>query len=353
MLGTIRLIKTWATGHVEGDVGDGQSVSDLDGSLAVVLEREEHVDALTRSGVIGTDSRVFVPGIRDSDEVDAGPVVIGYEGSLSDPGGDVQIGAHFFLQSQDYGTSEYLSLIGNTLIRIVDESDFDAFVEDADRAKRDGEFPDFATHPMVRLCDLGSLGAPGVEGGPQTRLFVDRDGGISTAPTGTRIGAVGDDLESLTSAWSKINTDSFGGCAVALAGVVPEEKRQDALERRAWLGRYHVAVAGLRDLRGRNIAELKDVRVSGFGHRLNDELDDVVETAEDGWNAPVLMWTSTSAYLHDWSSEKTFQLGHEAGRLAERLLVSGGVDAAADGDASELQTVVDFFQRGGISLTRP
>lgn len=350
MQGTIRLIKTWATGHLGVDVTEGRPVPPLDGTLAVVLERQQHLEPLVEAGVVGADTRVFAPGIADGAHDRVGATLLGYDGSLSDAGGDVQIGANFFLQSQDYGTSEYLSLIGTTLVRIVDESDFATFLEDADRARETGEFADFATHPLVRICDITSLGSPALEAGPALRIYVDAAGEISTSPGGATLGEVGLGLDELAGAWKSGNADSDQTCAVSLARAVPEETRAAELRSRPWLGGYHTAISGLRDLRGRNLAELKSVRVSGFGGRLSPELADVASYESARSDAPALLWTDDAAFLHDWASEKTFQLGHGAGRLAERLLVLGSVDAASDGDADQLRTVADFFSKSGVRL---
>src|SRR5690625_7668175 len=113
----------WGSGRLEPGSAEPSEVHAADGSVAIVLERADQLDAARKSGIVGKDSRVFVPGVYD--DLD-GPIILGYDGSLSDPGGDVQVGVQFFVQTQDYGTSEYHSLIGSKLPKISDISDFDA-----------------------------------------------------------------------------------------------------------------------------------------------------------------------------------------------------------------------------------
>lgn len=350
MQGTARYIMVWGSGRLEPGSAEPSEVHAADGSVAIVLERADQLDAARKSGIVGKDSRVFVPGVYD--DLD-GPIILGYDGSLSDPGGDVQVGVQFFVQTQDYGTSEYLSLIGATLVKIVDMSDFDAFLADADGAIETGTIPDFATHPMLRLCDSGSLGGTADVDGPKLRLYVDRDGAISTSTGGAKLGELGDSLDQLEETWEKLNADSTRPCSVALGNTIDEQKRVSALDERPWLPRYHGALDAVRGLRLRDIGEGADIRVSGFGGRLLPDLEDVDEprdlVRED---VPYVLWTDDSAYLRCAVDDRTFQLSHDAGRAAEALIVHGSVHAAAaHGDEAVLRQVSDHFASVGLSLT--
>lgn len=353
MRGTTRLIKTWATGELSSDVTGGAPVEEWDGALALVLERPAHLDTLVDGGLVSSASRVFLQRADDGVDERSGATVLGYEGSLSDPGGDVQIGAQFFLQTQDYSTSEYLSLIGTTLIRLVDGSDFEAFMADADRAREKGVFPEFATHPLVRICDVTALGSPSSDRGPRLRLYVDAAGEISVSPSGSRLGTVGNSsLADLEAEWVRQNADTKAPCAVSLARTVDEAVRVEGLAQRPWLSAYHTTLAGLRDVRTRGLADPTHLRASGFGGRLDPALDEVqhpVDVARVG--APALMWSRDHAYVYDPATEKTFRLGMPAATLAERLLVLGSVEAAAEGaDAEPLTAVRDFFAGAGVAL---
>jgi hypothetical protein len=339
----------WGSGQLGSDILDPGETPATDASLAVVLERAEHLDRARETGLVGADTRVFVPGASDSAD---GAIILGYDGSLSDPGGDVQIGAQFFLQTQDYGTSEYLSLIGATLVKIVDGRDFDDFLTDADAAREKGNFADFLTHPLVRLCDVSALGGSIGHDGPRLRLYVDADGGISTTTAGARLGGLGDDLTALDVAWNKINGDSAQPCAVALARAVDEGTRVAELAARPWITRYHDAISALRGLRARDVGDGHEIRVSGFGGRLVPELDEV----EKPWDlqqvdAPLLLWTDRSSYLFSAGSERTFQLPTETGSQVERLLVHGSVAAAVEaGGSDQLARLRDYFDDAGVPL---
>lgn len=348
MKGTARFIRVWGTGQVGTDVIEPGEVVETEGSLAVVLERADHLDEVRQTGLVAPETRVFVPGGYDSPD---GPIVLGYDGSLSDPGGDVQIGSQFFLQTQDYGTSEYLSLIGATLVKVVDERDYEAFLVDADTAIRDGSFADFATHPMVRLCDAASLGAPIGSDGPRLRLYVAADRTISTSTTGTVLGQIGDDMAVLEAQWNKINDESSHPCAVALSAVVPEDIRVRGLTDRPWIARYHGALAAIRSLRSRNLTDGRDVRVSGFGGRLVPELGHVAEPwdmAQD--TAPLLLSTPAAAYLYSVESERIFQVPANASADVDRLLVHGSAETAQDGDLDRLIRVRDHFDGVGVPV---
>lgn len=350
MQGTTRLIKTWATGQLTQDVTAGGQ-AEWPGSLAIVTERADQVDALAASGVVTIDSRVFVAGAAE--ESTSGPIIIGYQGSLSEPGGDVQIGADFFLQVHDYGTSEYLSLIGATIVRVTDETDFGAFLDDADRAFDEGEFPDFATHPLVRLCDASSLGSPQIDLGPKLRLYVDAEDGVSTSPSGSRLGDVGSSLDDLQSTWASAVSAETRSCGVSLAAAVPEPVRLAGLGERPWLSSYHSALAGVREVRSRNLSDFNDLRVSGFGSRMVTALGEITEPVDlNRRGSPVLVYSDEHAFVYDIRTEKIFQLELPAASIAEHLLVLGTADRAKElADEARVDAVARFFSTAGVPLT--
>lgn len=349
MKGTARLIRVWGSGQLGTDILESGESLPQDGSLTVVLERAEHVDRARETGLIGTQTRAFAPGISDSTD---GPVMLGYDGSLSDPGYDVQIGTQFFLQTQDYGTSEYLSLIGATLVKVVDEHDFAGFLNDADTAYKDGNFADFVTHPMVRLCDAAALGAIVPEDGPRLRLYVGAEGTISISPSGAPLGELGDDLATLVAAFEKLNGESALPCAVALAGVVPEDIRVAKLKERPWIKGYHRAIAAVRNLRAREITDGRDVRVSGFGGRFAPDL----QGAEAEWDltqedAPLLCRIRDEYYLYSGALERVFRVPSEASPQVEALLAYGSPEqAAVAGDTGQLTRIRDYFASVGVAI---
>jgi hypothetical protein len=348
--GSRRALKSWGSGVVTPDVfGPGSGPHAAGCTAIVVLERASHLETVLASDLVGEHTRVFAPGVADSGP---GPLVMGYEGSLSEAGGEVQVGPTFFLQTQDYGTSEYLSLIGATLVRVVDDNDLAIFAADADRARETGVFPEFLTHHLLQLCDLPSLGGRRGDDGPTLRLYVDATGQISLSPSGLRIGELGDELALLEKEWDNLQGDAEHGCAVGLGRAVSAEARTETLRARPWLARYHDAVAALQHLSAREIGLAGETRVSGFGGRLDPSLDDVTaaaDTLREG--APTLLWTAESAYLHNPADDRLFEIDHAAGRVVEGLLVHGCAEAVARaGSRSQVSAVRDFFERAGVPV---
>jgi hypothetical protein len=280
----IRHLMSWGVGDplpVEGS-------APAEGCTTVVVEAAEHLASVLASDVVGAATLVFAPAAPGSSPP-AGGAVVTYEGSLREPGGDLSLDDEFFLQTQDYSTSEYLVVMGPTLVRVMSEADFEAFLGDADRARHEGAFPTFLTAPAVRLADPGALGGPADADGPRTRLYVDASGVVSTGPAGAPLGGIEAGLVGLQRAWSECNAASSQPCAVSLGAVVPEAVRIAALAERPWLGRYLATVELLRNLAARGIGPLQ---VSGFGGRLSAGLADLDDAADaDDPAQPVLLWS--------------------------------------------------------------
>jgi hypothetical protein len=336
-------LSSWGTGRVEPLEGTAQ-----EGSLTVVLENADHLDALLASDVVGDRTLVLAPG-----ESRAG--VVGYDGSLAEPGGDLAVDDEFFLQTQDYASACYMSVIGATLVRVVEQADFDAFLDDADRARAEGVFPAHVTSPAVQLADLAALGGgPVGEGGPRTRLYTDADGVVSVSPWAAPLGTLADGLDRLDAEWRRLTEAAAHPGAVALARAVPEAAGAAAAER-PWLGRYLAAVDAQRELHARGIAGL---RVSGFGSRLSPVLAQALngqdgQDGQDGHDTdlPLLLWTEDAAYVHITGARRTFRVDHAAGALVEALLVCGSVDAAAAyADRSGLLRAERLLTSAGIRL---
>ncbi|MGW2838409.1 daptide biosynthesis RiPP recognition protein [Streptomyces sp. NPDC001493] len=357
-------LRSWVTGR--GLLGDAPG----GGTATVVLEDAAHLPAVLASDVVGPRSLVLVPaGTGEADEAgessgashESGAVVVGFEGSLSEPGGDASIGGALFLQVQDYGTSPYMSLLGTTLVRVAGEADFEAFLSDADRARLEGEFAAFAVSPAVQLADLPALGSGETGDGPGTRLWVAADGSVSVSPLGARLGTAGDCAAALDARWAALTAEDATGAALSLTAVVPEDVRASRTAERPWLARYMAALDVLRDL---HVHGVTDVRVSGFGGRLVDSLEPVGAPRDaDDPRAPFLAWTPEAAYVRVPGHDRTFRLGRPAAQVAERLLVHGsaetaleharaeaGPDAPAPLTAVAVAAVLAFFAERGVPL---
>ncbi|MCM3883386.1 daptide biosynthesis RiPP recognition protein [Frankia sp. R82] len=352
-----RHLRSWVTGSPLTRRAEGTGTGTGTGSI--VLEDAGHLATLLGSGVVGPRSIVLVPGEHNGEaHLDTGGTVVGYEGSLSEPGGDAAVGGAIFLQIQDYGTSPYMSLLGTTLIRVAGQSDFEAFLADADQARAEGTFAAFAASPAVQLADLAGLGGAEPGDGPDTRLHVGHDGRISVSPQGLRLGSVGDPPAALRAEWERLAAGDPQGGPVPLGAVMPEEVRAPAVGERPWLGRY---LAALELLRGLQTSGVTQPRVSGFGRRLVPALGEV----EAPWDAndpgaPFLAWTSEAVYVQTPGRDRTFRLGRRAAEVAEMLLVHGSADAvlervgrdvrSAPVDRALLDRVLTFFGDRGAPL---
>ncbi|MFD3544165.1 daptide biosynthesis RiPP recognition protein [Streptomyces sp. NPDC058655] len=341
-------LTVWAAGTDSAacPVGSGS------GTGVLVLENADHLAQVLRSDLVDLHTTVFAPGHTGSSE---GPAVVGYEGSPSESGAEFSIpsdSGDFFLQLQSYGISEYMSVVGPTLVRVADPADFDAYLSDADRARQDGVFADFLTHPVIQLGDLCALGADATADGPRLRLYVNRAGELSTSPGGSRLGTLGDGLAALQAEWARINGASAHPCAVSLGTVVPEAERAAALAERPWLSRYLAAVEAARRLRFDGSAV---PRVSGFGHRLTAGLPDGDAAADAvGTGLPLVLWTDEASYVHTATGGRTFQVDHLTARVVEALLACGSVAAAAAfADREVLEGTAARFAAAGVRLTSP
>ncbi|MFJ1708375.1 daptide biosynthesis RiPP recognition protein [Kitasatospora sp. NPDC088346] len=332
MSGEMRDLMAWATG-VRGP------------RQVIVLEDSRHVGDVRE--MLGTESgehdhRIFAPG----DRMDAGDHVVGYGGSFHTCDAEASLGDDFYLQVQNYSISEYVSVIGPTLVRLADETDFEVWLRDADTAREKGEFVDFLANPALLVADLPGLGGPLDGAGPRHRLHVRADGEVSVSPYGSALGRLGDRPEDLEAAWQRANAAGGHPCAVALATAVPEARRTAELAGRPWLAEYLTAVDALRELRSRGIPR---ARVSGFGGRLRPENQRTEPLRTPGRH--LVLWTDESAYLYTAEGSRLFELNHAAGELAELLLCRGSVEAAAEhAPPAGLLKVRQFFERAGVVL---
>ncbi|MBC9718885.1 hypothetical protein H9Y04_40790 [Streptomyces sp. TRM66268-LWL] len=315
-------------------------------TATIVLADGAHLDAVAASGLIGPGTLVFAP---DTGAPPRHPQQVGYTGSLTEPGADFCLGEDFYLQTQDYASSAYITVLGPTLVRLFTLDDFAAFLGDADRAFAEGVFPAFLTTPSVLLADTSALGSPGAVDGPTLRLYVDHDGAISLSPGGTALGQAGDDLTTLTQRFDRINAVSEAPCAVTLGAVLPEEARTAALLVRPYLGRYLAAVKALRVLTAQNVLGLQ---VSGFGGRLTAGLAAAGAEADllDA-ELPLVLSTAQQAYVAA-ADGRIFTVNHTVAAAVECLLAAGD-HADQFTDPHVLDQVRSFFAARDVPLGVP
>ncbi|MDX3854076.1 daptide biosynthesis RiPP recognition protein [Streptomyces sp. AK02-01A] len=313
-------------------------------TATVVLEDAVHLDALLGSGVAGPGTVVLVSGDEPSAEPvrhESGAEVITWQGSLGEPGAEAGLHPDFYLQVQAYSITPYLSVLGPTLIRIAEEADFQAYLDDAEQALARGEFSAFLTHPSVQLGDLGALGGDPEGDGPGLRLYVAADGTVRVSPGGAPLGPVGTSPAGLHRAWR----ESPG----ALGALPDAASRTERLTARPWLGRYLAAVGAVREAVTRG---LDQPRVSGFGGRVVAALDGFAAPRDQSATAPLLLWNDERALIHHTGDRRTVALSTDAALAAEALLVTGSARAAAGyADPDTVDAVAAYFAGIGLPLT--
>ncbi|ONH60867.1 hypothetical protein CcI49_09790 [Frankia sp. CcI49] len=365
----------WATGGrapVDGDERPAPTADPAAGAGSgpgsgpeeIVLASAEHLTAVTDpdTGLADFQTLVFTPADPGT-PVPAAVVgsLVRYAGSATEPGDDLLIGDDFFLQTFDYASGAYLSLVGPTLLRITSEIDYSVFLEDADAARSRGDFPEHLLHPLVQLADSCALGTlHPCAGRLGRRLFVAADGTVRPAPGGAIFGH-------LTTAGFQPLEHAFSGHAEILDGVpaddpclaevVPAEVSSQARQVRPWLSRFLWSIDALRRAQREGI---KRPTVSGFGGRLVEalagELADV-----DAPNAPLIVADRSAALLVTAGDLRVFRISPAAAAMVEILLVVGSGEravelacghtrASADTVRSGFATLIATFARSGVDL---
>ncbi|WP_394621486.1 daptide biosynthesis RiPP recognition protein [Lentzea sp. JNUCC 0626] len=276
----------------------------------VLVESVGHEDR-----ALGWDAVVFSPG--------GSGAAVGYEGGLVEPGDEFLVGDDLFVHTQDYLATPFLAVAGPTIVRVGGDQDYESFLQDADLARDQGVFVEQLTTPGVFLADQCALGTTHPCAGAG-RLHVDASGDVRTAPGGEVLGSIESDVDSIAARAAALNI--IGD--VCLNAVVSADAIEQARAARPWLSRYLRALAVLRGLRAEGRSGL---RVSGFGGRFVEGLPaDLVEHVD----APILLWGNGEQLLCDTTQDRVFQVGADAARIIELLLVAH--DA---GHAVELATV--------------
>ncbi len=174
------------------------------------------------------------------------------------------------------------------------------------------------------------------------RLHADADGRLGTAPPGLRFADLSNGWDTVTAAWHEHAAGVPG--SLQLRGVIEEDQRLSLLDERPWLARYLVVCEALRRLVRHGIPAF---RVSGFGHRLGQDVGDA-DLTEPG--LPVLVWTPDRAYVAT-PEGRVFSVAHDFGQVLEQVLGGGSVDAARDSvPGAVLDAVVDQCAANGVLL---
>lgn len=306
-------LMSWATARTSATRPGGAP-----GVATIVAEDPDHVEALLAGDCVDDDSVILSPDEHPD------PRVVRYRGSLTVPGDEGSINDELFLQTQEYRSCPYVSVLGPTFVRITHPTDLDVFLRDADAARATGQIADYLLEPALRVADGCALGESAGGAGPRSRLVVRGGGEVSTSPTGTALGAVGDGLAELVRRHDEINDAATQPCAVSLGAVVDDQVRTQALDSRPWLGRYLAGVDAIKALRARGGTGL---HLSGFGHRLSSAVEGI--DARDETSPLLLLWSDDAAYVVEPATRRTVRIALRTGALVEAILVAGSVEAAA------------------------
>ncbi|WP_151775743.1 daptide biosynthesis RiPP recognition protein [Streptomyces abyssomicinicus] len=306
----------------------------------LVLADAAHIPAVVASGLVGPGTLLLAP----DDGTGVPEPAVGYDGSLTEAGGEFSNGQDFFLQTHSYVASPFMTVFGPTLVRVLDEADHEAFLADAARAVDEGVFPDFLVTSSVVLADPAALSGEARPGdGPAVRLYADHDGQLSVSPTGAVLGTVGDSLETLTARHEQLTARAAG-----LGQVLSPDTLDTVHDVHPHLPRYLRAVTALRSFAARGITGLK---VSGFGSRLAPQLagtDARADLSDPG--LPLVVYRDDEAYIVDGT--RLFTVDVRAAQALECLLATGGRTAGLVPDGWDAQ-VTELLARHGVRLSLP
>ncbi|WP_328913220.1 MULTISPECIES: daptide biosynthesis RiPP recognition protein [unclassified Streptomyces] len=278
------------------------------GAAVAVLADGADLEWLVKGGLVAPEGVVYAPSAAPVD----GVTVVPYHGSFTEPGSEVQLGEDFFLQVQAYSIASFLALLGPTVVRVADGEDAEAFVADAEQALHQGVWSEVLTNPAVQLADVAVLGGRAPQDGRSLRLYVGPDHGV-------RVGLLGTVLGKADAGWEALE-DSAPDPSRIPGGRAAAE----AVRERHWLARYHSALQAVQSLRARG---RQNVKVSGFGMRLNEGLE-LGAGAPDLCDplAPVLLESADEHYVYAPSTSRVFQAAPDTARTLERVLVRPDAD---------------------------
>lgn len=338
--GTLML---WAVGAGK-PLGVPPLTNDTGGAAVVVAESADALDRAATHGVVDESTRLFVrDDLAHATSSTIASAATTFQGRFDAVGTEVRMGDTFRLQVQSYAVSEFLSIVGPTLIRITDADDLATLVADAESCVVDGVFPDFLTNPAVQLADIPAISGDGLDqSGPANRLWLGEDA-VSTSPWGAPLD--GPRLADLHRHWSELNAHAPHRDAVALAKAVPTAEGDAILERPDELRRFLTAVSAVRALRARG---MQHVCVSGYGMRVNDAL---APHAHGSPRAVTIAVSDDAHFLVDTDTGRAFGVSPAFASAADALLTVGSVnDAAEFSPREQVVAVADLLAGAGVAL---
>ena len=254
------------------------------------------------------------------------------------------MGRDFYVQTADYASVRYLSVVGPTVVRLTNDDDARDLLKDVAAAERTGEFPEALLHSLVELGDrCAVVGGAGCGAAHLNRLYVGRDERVRTSPFGRELGQVGDPGACLRGA------ARAHGCP-CVEGEVAERVAEGGA------GRMRAFVAALDAVRTLSVREQAAWRVSGYGFRLLDGGGDAAAAPR----SDLLVLTDGTGYvLYHAAARRAFRIGREGAEATEAILASPDADGAAAAlraggrpaiGAGEVERLRSEFARLGIEL---
>jgi hypothetical protein len=237
-----------------------------------------------------------------------------------------------------YRLGRHVTPFDSMVLRFSDLDDIDAFLSDADIARRDGRFPAALLSGFTLLADACAWGPAGECHCGQLRRAVCDDGvHLRTAPHGPVVGDIHQpwSLLARTARQEMAAAKRRRGCQqcpiaalcskdLCLSSLIADEHYCRHRQARPWLAGYLDAIDAIRKVR-RDPAQVVPT-VGGFGGTIHDDL------AAGSWPdrpALVLMEWQGGFYGYVPSGDQAFRLTPDTAFIAEALMVH-----SEPGDAS-------------------
>lgn len=270
------------------------------------------------AGVAGDEDVVLLP---EGSGPYGGPArVVHYSGGFREVGDELFFGPRG-VELQDYIAASFVQIVGPTAVCLFDASSWQAFLDDAELARRTGVFPSALLDPRVLLADRGALEKPCDLETPRA-IRVGADGGVGIGVRGEVIGSV-DDLPALLAV--PLPRAAVWGWRAA------GDPFANDLMNREWIERYLDATDLMKMLRLANGA----AKISGFGWSLlDDDLADAEPLAAD----PFLLETAEGLVLADTRTLRRQLLSPSTAQAVAVIQTSSTPEVAAERVARQFGT---------------
>ena len=251
--------------------------------------------------------------------------------------GEVRLDGLTF-ETSGYRQGRHVTPFESLVLRFGDLEDIEAFVADADAARRHGRFPAALLSGFTLLSDSCAWGPAGECHSGQLRRAACTDGRhIRTAPHGPVVGDAGQPWVELARAARQevASAKRRRGCRdcpiaalcskdLCLSSLITDEQYCGARQARPWLAGYLDVIDAIRKVRG-DPAQVVP-RVGGYGGPIHNDL------AAGSWPdrpALVLMEWQGGFYGYAPASQQAFRLTPDTAFIAEALMVCSGPGQAA------------------------